>query len=434
MRKIIFFVCFLGSAGLYGSVPMEKKEKSWLELQEEKSSKEFSGIEEQCPEFTTASDQVKIEILRGAFANGRAWWDLMKVAQSIKLLTQPKTLGLIALGAVGIFAGWHATALAADVAKHYILIPPLAEKTSIRSWSSRLKDVFVHEERLMPERSHVILNDELSKHIEMLTKSVINTAKNDTLFRHYLFYGPPGTGKTMIAMAMANEAGLEYMYFSAAALNKFSLEEGVKQINHLFEFAKAYPKKLMIIMDEADSIFAHRDTCPDKTRTFLNQILTYTGTEQNNYVVIAMTNRPKDFDSAALSRFGEKIKIDAPGHEERKKIFTHYGQKYFFDSHALNRDKRSVLQWLFSRKPIIRLPLIVSEEVLSDETLNELAVRSEGLVGREIADIMLMVQNAAYSTPDQMLTKEVLISGLENKKKQLNILMNDFAQEASAAA
>ena len=70
--------------------------------------------------------------------------------------------------------------------------------------------------------------------------------------------------------------------------------------------------------------FAKRD---DGTQSVLSQkslivspenILTYMGTENPIFMVIAILNRPAVFDDAALSRFGEQIKIGAPGLEEEK--------------------------------------------------------------------------------------------------------------------
>lgn len=427
MKKILLVACVLGSAIL---VAVDPEPENFVDELRRRFREERRRFDDD-PEFRAAPRWQQIEMMRGQYANGREAWRARKVLESIKMFTEPKRLAYMALGAGGVFALWHGTKVAAEVAKNYLLIPPLAQKTSIRGWTSGIKNIFVYEDRTMPERSQVMLNDTLRNRIEVLTKSIINAAKNDTFFRHYLFYGPPGTGKTMIAMAMAHEAGLEYIYFSAATLDQYSLEEGVKQIRHLFEYAKAYPKKLMIIMDEADSIFCCRDTCSDKTRTFLNQILTFSGTEQNHYILVALTNRPKDFDTAALSRFGEKLKINTPEHEERKKMFGLYAQKYFIDSHTVNRDNRTVYQWLFSRKPAPRMPLIITEEALSDETFEELAERSEGFVGRDIADVMVMVQNAAYGSEDHTITKEILINAIELKKQQRDELLNDFGIAAA---
>lgn len=386
------------------------------------------------PGWNTHSDPVKVAIIEGRFANNRAHLEILKAYQMMKVLTHPQTLLLLGATATGLFGAWHVTSLAKDVAKHYLLIPPLCTETSIHGWGDSVKGFFVYEDKSVPGRDQVILNEALQKRFEKLSYAITNAAKNDVFFRHYLFYGPPGTGKTMIAKAIAQEAGLEYMYFSAANLEQYSLEEGIQQISHLFEYAKAFPKKLMIIMDEADSIFAHRDTASDKARTFLNKILTYTGTEQNNYIVIAITNRPQDFDEAALSRFGVKIKVDAPGFEERKKIFAQYAFKYLIQSYTVNRDQRSLFQMLFNKKPVQRLPLIVDDAVLSDETFNELARRSDGLTGREISDVMSNVQHEAYGYPDHRVTQEMLFEALVNKIQDSKVLQDFKHNKLTAAA
>ena len=358
------------------------------------------------------------KMIHKAQDNGREYHRTMKFALPIRMLSEPKTLGYLTLAGLGLFAAWHATSLIKEVANHYIMLPPLAQKTSIRSWTGTVKDFFVYEDKTVPPRSEVILSDDLKGYTEVLTQSIINAAQNDTFFSHYLFYGPPGTGKTMLAMAMAQEAGLEYIYFSAGDLKQYSLEEGIKQVRHLFEYAKAYPKKLMIIMDEADDIFTTRGSASERALTLLNLILTYTGTEQSDFMVIALTNRTEVFDSAGLSRFGEKIEIGAPGLQERKRMFAQYAQKYLIDSHTINRDNRTTYQWFFSPKPKERLPLNVADEVFTDEVFNELAKRSEGLVGRDIAYIMQRVQNAAYAHNTRTITKDVLYAALEVKKQQ----------------
>jgi ATPase family AAA domain-containing protein 3A/B len=383
-------------------------------------------------DWDSATEEQKNTMMREAFKNHRAHLGLVKLHEFFRVFTKPQTVVALSATALGAFAAWHATSLAKDLAKHYLLIPPLCTETSIHGWGSSVKSFFVYEDVLMPSRDQVVFNQILQNRFEKLSYAITNVAKNDVNFRHCLFYGPPGTGKTMVAKAIAKEAGLEYMYFSAANLEQYPLEEGIKQIIHLFEYAKAFPKKLMIIMDEADSIFAHRDSSSDKTRTLLNKILTYTGTEQNNYVVIAITNRPQDFDEAALSRFGVKIKVGAPGLAERKRIFAQYAHTYFIESHTVNRDQRSLFQWIFSRKPVDRTSLVVEDDVFTDDTFDLLAEKSKGLGGREIADIIAHVQHDAYGTADHLVTKEMLFEALEEKLHERETI-KDFRQAKPTA-
>ena len=439
MKKMLLLLCFIGCGlSVYGSqAPQQENKGLWSAV---KSAWAYlnqnTGLENiptskidfatQLANAHSPAERVEIQKRKNAiYKNGNMVVEGELFTHKLSVLKRPGTLIFLGLA----FALWQGSTLVKDVAKHYLMLPPLARETSLRSWTDSVKGIFVYEEKIIPPRSEVILNDYLKVRTEVLTQSIINAAANDTFFRHYLFFGPPGTGKTMLAKSMAVESGLEYIIISGADLNQYSLEEGIKQIRHLFEFAKACPKKLMIVIDEADDLFAHRETCADKTRTFLNKILTYTGTEQSDFMVLALSNRPRAFDKASLSRFGEKLKIGAPELTERKLIFAQYAQKYLIDSHTVNRDNRTFYQWFFTPKPKERLPLYVAEDVFTDEVFTELGKQSEGLVGRDIADVMLTVQNAAYATHDQTITKDILYAALEVKKQQLEEIKHDFEED-----
>ena len=156
--------------------------------------------------------------------------------------------------------------------------------------------------------SDVVLPQPLKDRVSTIANALTNTVKEGTYFRNMLFYGPPGTGKTMLAMTLAKTCGLEYIYFSAAKLEMYTIEEALRQLVTLFEYAKSYKNKLMIIADESDVLFADRDgKVSDKTRKLLNAFLTYTGTECSDYVVVALTNRFHVFDEASFSRFGIQL-------------------------------------------------------------------------------------------------------------------------------
>ncbi len=442
MKKILVLLTLLGTAAVYADPPVANKGwwnsvtsffkddvtdkyTNWT-FSKDRKSETVTEFRANNPTATDADVKVWGKIQLEKHKKGTEMYKTARALETIRGLTQPRTILGITVCAGIVMGLWHGSSLVKEVAQNYLSLPALAEKTSIRSWGSKVKDFFVYEDRTVAPRNEVILSELLLARTEILTQSIMNAAKYDTFFRHCLFYGPPGTGKTMLAMAMAQEAGLEYIYFSAAALEQYSLEQGVQQIRHLFEYAKAYPKKLMIIMDEGDAIFAHRDTCSDKVRTFLNLILTYMGTPQSDYVVISLSNRPKDFDTAAKSRFGAKVLIGPPAHAERMKLFDLYIRKYLIESYTINRDKRSVYQWLFSRRPKKRMQLNIADDVLTEGMFNELARRSEGLVGRDIADVILSVQNGAYGTDDQTITSEMLIAALEDKKQQLIEIERDF--------
>ncbi len=315
---------------------------------------------------------------------------------------QPGTLlGITAC--VGVLIGlWKYCSLPKNDVQTSSKIPTLTQFTSISCGSAKGFDKPVpFDNGNLSDESYMCLTPQIAR-MTSLAQGIKDAAANDMPLRHYLFYGPPGTGKTMLVRAFVQETGLDYIAFSANELERCTLEKGIRQVKDLFEFAQSYPKKLAIVIDDGATIFADRGTCSDKMRTLLSVILTYMGTEQSNYMVISITNRPKRFDSAALNRFGEKIRIGAPGLEERKKLFKWFIQNCFVGS-----------------------PVLL-EDVDTEATCNEFAQRSEGLVAGDISDVMVEAQYHAYGTENKTINSEMIFTALENKKQRMADILRDF--------
>lgn len=141
-----------------------------------------------------------------------------------------------------------------------------------------------------------------------------------------LLYGPPGTGKTMLAKAVANESGANFISVKGPELfNKF-VGETEKNIRTIFKRAKqAAPT--VIFFDEIDAIAAARsgDSTNHVQENAVSQILTeIDGVEElKNVVVVASTNRPDILDPALLrpGRFDRLVYVKAPSKEAREEIF-----------------------------------------------------------------------------------------------------------------
>ena len=146
-----------------------------------------------------------------------------------------------------------------------------------------------------------------------------------------LLVGPPGVGKTMIAKALANEAGVSFYYQSGASFVQIYVGMGAKRVHELFKVAKNNSPSIIFI-DEIDAVGKKRDgNRNDEREATLNQLLTeMDGFEsQSGVIVIAATNKIDVLDSALLraGRFDRRIFVDLPTKEERVFILQKYLSK-----------------------------------------------------------------------------------------------------------
>jgi len=141
-----------------------------------------------------------------------------------------------------------------------------------------------------------------------------------------LFYGPPGTGKTMIAKALANEAGTDFIYASGSEFIEKYVGVGAGRIRTLFEKARK-KKNCIIFIDEIDAIGASRNTDSNSERDqTLNQLLVELDgfASSDGIVVIGATNRLDLLDKALIrpGRFDRQIYVGNPTESAREKILS----------------------------------------------------------------------------------------------------------------
>ena len=146
--------------------------------------------------------------------------------------------------------------------------------------------------------------------------------------RGVLLSGEPGTGKTLLARAMAGEAGVPFFSLSASEFVEMVVGVGASRVRDLFEQAKKEAPAIIFI-DELDAVGRARGSGgglggSDEREQTLNQILTemdgFSGSE--GVIVIASTNRPEILDSALLrpGRFDRHVVVNAPDQRGRKAI------------------------------------------------------------------------------------------------------------------
>lgn len=142
-----------------------------------------------------------------------------------------------------------------------------------------------------------------------------------------LLMGAPGTGKTLLARAVAGEAGVAFFAISGSEFVEMFVGVGASRVRDLFQLAKQQAPAI-IFVDEIDAVGRARGAgmggANDEREQTLNQILTeMDGFEQNQKVIVmAATNRPDVLDPALLrpGRFDRRVTIDLPDRNDREAI------------------------------------------------------------------------------------------------------------------
>ena len=230
--------------------------------------------------------------------------------------------------------------------------------------------------------------------VEFLKKPERFTAVGAKIPKGVLLVGPPGTGKTILAKAIAGEAGVPFFSISGSEFVEMFVGVGASRVRDLFKKAKENAPCIVFI-DEIDAVGRSRGTGigggNDEREQTLNQLLTeMDGFEGNTgVIVVAATNRSDILDSALLrpGRFDRQVSVDVPDQRGRLEILR---------VHA--RNKR------------------LAEGV----DLKEIALRTPGFSGADLANLL---NEAAILTgrrsKDAMTQREVddsidrIVAGME---------------------
>ncbi|KAI4352942.1 hypothetical protein L6164_007146 [Bauhinia variegata] len=204
--------------------------------------------------------------------------------------------------------------------------------------------------------------------------------------RGILLFGPPGTGKTMLAKAIANEAGACFINVSMSTITSKWFGEDEKNVRALFTLA-AKVAPTIIFVDEVDSMLGQRTRVGEHEamRKIKNEFMTHWDgllTKAGEQIlVLAATNRPFDLDEAIIRRFERRIMVGLPSVENRE---------------------------------VILKTLLSKEKVDESMDFKELAVMTEGYTG---SDLKNLCTTAAYRPLRELIQQERL-KEMEKKKKE----------------
>ncbi|MEK7558247.1 MAG: ATP-dependent zinc metalloprotease FtsH [Patescibacteria group bacterium] len=166
-------------------------------------------------------------------------------------------------------------------------------------------------------------------------KEIVDFLKNPKKFldigaripKGVLLMGAPGTGKTLLARAVAGEAGVPFFHLSGSEFVEMFVGVGASRVRDLFMMAKKAAPAI-IFVDEIDAVGRVRGTGigggNDEREQTLNQILVeMDGFEPaEKVIVMAATNRPDVLDPALLrpGRFDRRVTLDLPDRDDREEI------------------------------------------------------------------------------------------------------------------
>ncbi|XP_009574303.1 PREDICTED: ATPase family AAA domain-containing protein 3A isoform X2 [Fulmarus glacialis] len=331
------------------------------------------------------------------------------------------TVAGLTLLAVGVYSAKNATAVAGRYIEARLGKPSLVRETSRITVLEALKHPVKVGKRLTSKAQDalegVVLSPQLEARVRDIAIATRNTKRNKSLYRNILMYGPPGTGKTLFAKKLAVHSGMDYAIMTGGDVAPMG-REGVTAMHKLFDWANTSRRGLLLFVDEADAFLRKRATekISEDLRATLNAFLHRTGQHSNKFMLVLASNQPEQFDWAINDRIDEMVNFDLPQLEERERLVRMYFDRHVLKPATEGKQRLKLAQFDYGKK------------------CSEIARLTEGMSGREISQLAVAWQAAAYASEDGVLTEAMIDARVADAVQQHKQKMEWLKTEGAEAS
>ncbi|KFW94185.1 ATPase family AAA domain-containing protein 3, partial [Phalacrocorax carbo] len=330
------------------------------------------------------------------------------------------TVAGLTLLAVGVYSAKNATAVAGRYIEARLGKPSLVRETSRITVLEALKHPIKVGKRLTSKAQDalegVVLSPQLEARVRDIAIATRNTKKNKSLYRNILMYGPPGTGKTLFAKKLAVHSGMDYAIMTGGDVAPMG-REGVTAMHKLFDWANTSRRGLLLFVDEADAFLRKRATNSSLQKMGGIIFLEVTGQwERKRFMLVLASNQPEQFDWAINDRIDEMVNFDLPQLEERERLVRMYFDRHVLKPATEGKQRLKLAQFDYGKK------------------CSEIARLTEGMSGREISQLAVAWQAAAYASEDGVLTEAMIDARVADAVQQHKQKMEWLKTEGADAS